>query len=272
MGLTVSNNVSNIIGSLNKAQKSADTSMTRLSSGQRINSAKDDAAGLAIATRMSSRLAGMAVAQRNAADGLSIAEVADSAISQVSSIMSRLNELSTLAANASLDAGDRTNLDAEFQELTSEITRTLSSADFNGKKILAGGAGANVFQVGPEATDTVMITTTNLSTNTDITAVTGGDLATAANATTALGNIKTAMTTLTTEAATYGAVMSRFDSIQQGLVSQSSAMQGALDRIMSTDYGTEMASLQKNNVLQQAATAMLAQANQRPSQILSLLR
>lgn len=272
MAMTISNNVNGILQSLNKATAASNTSMERMSSGLRINSAKDDAAGLAIATRMQSNLRGMAVAERNAADGLSMLETADAAITQVTDMMTRMKELATQSVNATNTDADRSKLQEEYSALASEITRTISGADFNGRKILAGAAGANTFQVGAGSTDTVSITTTNLTTDTDVTAVTGGDISTAAGATTALTDLSTAIDTMTEENAKFGASMSRFESIQSGLKSQQSSLESARSRIMDTDYAIEMASLQRTQVLQQAASAMLAQANQRPASVLQLLR
>jgi len=272
MSLTVSNNVNSITRALSMSSNATDASMKRLSTGQRINTAKDDAAGLAIATRMQANLKSMAVAQRNAGDGLSLAETADAALGQTIELMTRMKELSTQAANGSNGATDREKLDSEFQELAAEVTRTIASADFNGVKILAGGAGARDFVVGASPTDKITVTTTNLSTATEITDVTAGDITTAANAEAAMTDIDAALDTLTEERALYGATMSRFESAISGLQSQSAALDSARGRIMDTDYATEMASMQKTQVLQQAATAMLAQANQRPAAVLSLLR
>lgn len=272
MSLTVSSNINAITRSLNLASTSASESMKRLSSGERINTAKDDAAGLAIATRMNSNLKGMAVAQRNASDALSLTQSADVALGQTSDILTRMRELATQAANGTNTDEDRSKLDAEFQELASEITRTLDGADYNGQKILGADAGAKEFIVGAASTDTISVTTTNMATNADITAVTGGDLTSAANAKTAMDNIATALDTVNTERAKFGAVQSRFETAISGLQGQSEALSSAKGRIMDTDYATEMASFQKNQVLTQAATAMLAQANQRPGAVLSLLR
>jgi flagellin len=270
--MTVNSNINSIVKSLNTASMQNDTSMKRLASGQRITSAKDDAAGLAIATRMQSRMQGMAVAQRNAGDALSLAQTADNALGQTSDIMTRMRELATQAANATNGTTDLSKLDKEYQELAKEVTRTIGGADFNGQKILAGDAGAKSFVVGADSTDVIDVTTVNMSTNTDITAVTGGDLTSAANAKTAMDNIATALDTVNTERAMYGATQSRFESVISGLQSQQDSLSSAKSRIMDTDYATETASLQKTQVLQQAATAMLSQANAKPQQVLSLLR
>lgn len=272
MSLTVNNNVNNITRSLNINSAKTDESMKRMSSGSRINSAKDDAAGLAIATRMQSNLKSMAVAKRNASDGQSLAEAADAALGQTSELLTRMKELATQAANATNGTTDQAKLDKEFQELAKEVTRTIAGADFNGQKILAGGAGTKDFIVGAAATDVISVTTTDLSADADLTAVTGGDLTSAANSKTAMTNIDKALDKVTSERALYGATMSRFESAASGLESQSAALDAARSRIMDVDYATETAAMQKTQTLTQAATAMLSQANQRPSQVMTLLR
>lgn len=272
MGLGVSSNIYTIQRAITQASSSSADSMKRMSTGNRISSAKDDAAGLAISSRMNSRLQGMNVAMRNAGNGQSLAEAADSALGQTSDLLTRMKELATQAANATNGTSDMAQLDKEFQQLSAEVTRTLSGADFNGIKMLAGGAGAKDFIVGADATDTITVTTNNMTANANITAVTGGDLTSAANAKTAMTNIGLALDDVNTERSMYGAVQSRFESITTGLQSQSEALSNAKSRITDTDYAAESANLQKQSVLQQAATAMLSQANQKPSMVLSLLR
>src|SRR5690554_74590 len=170
------------------------TAVQRLSSGLRVNSAKDDAAGLAIAERMNTQIRGMNVAIRNANDGISLAQTAEASLGQIGEMAQRMRELAVQSANATNTAEDRANLDAEYQQLAQEITRTIASTTFNGLNILAGDAGAMAFQVGAGSDDTVNainITTTDLSANAAVTAVTSGDITSAANATTAMDNIDT---------------------------------------------------------------------------------
>lgn len=255
-------------------QSKLQASMQKLSTGNRINSAADDAAGLAIATRMDSQIRGMVVAQRNANDGISLAQTADGALTNVQASLSRMRELAVQASNATNNAGDRTNLDNEYQALSSELQRTLSNTDFNGTKILAGGAGALSFQVGAgnTANDRITVTTTNMSTDANITAVTGGDLTSAANAQTAITNLDNALDKVSSERSTYGATMDRFSQVIDNLSTSSENMQAARGRIMDTDYASEMSNMAKLQIQQQAATAMLAQANQSQQSVLSLLR
>ena len=257
---------------LTASQASLATSVQRLSSGLRINTAKDDAAGLAISERMNAQIRGMNVAIRNANDGVSLAQTAEGAIGQVSNMLQRMRELAVQSANATNSTGDRANLDSEYQQLASEITRTLSSTKFNGTAVLAGGAGAQIFQVGANAGDTVTVTTTNLAADADITAVTGGGITSAANATTALGNIDTALTKVNTERATYGAINARFDSIIATLQVSSENLAASRGRIVDADFAQETANLSRTQILQQAGSAMVAQANQLPQQVLALLQ
>ena len=257
---------------LNTSQSSLATAMQRLSSGMRVNSAKDDAAGLAIAERMGAQVRGMNVAIRNANDAISLSQTAEGALGKVGDMLQRMRELAVQSANATNGTGDRANLDAEFQELGAEIGRTLGSTKFNGLAILAGDAGAKVFQVGANNGDTVTVTTTNMSTNGDITAVTGGDVTSAANANTALTNIDTAIDTVNGERALYGATQNRFESIIGTLQVSAENQAAARSRITDADFATETANLSRSQILQQAGAAMVAQANQLPQQVLALLR
>jgi flagellin len=246
--------------------------MQRLSSGNRVNSAKDDAAGLAIAERMNSQIKGMNVAIRNANDAISLAATAEGALSKVTESLQRMRELAVQSANATNNDGDRSNLDAEFQQLGSELARVLDTTKFNNKAILGDDAGTLTFQVGAGPTDTIDVTTTNLTTNTDVTAVTGGDITSAANAKTAIENIDTAIDTVSQERANYGAYQNRFESVIGNLQVAAENQSSARGRIMDADYASETANLSRAQILQQAGMAMLTQANAMPQQVLSLLR
>lgn len=272
MSLTVNSNAVAVQRALGSASAAVADSQNKMATGKRINSAKDDAAGLAIATRMQTRQQGIAVAQRNANDGLSMAQTAESALAQVSDTLTRMKELATQAANGTNGTGDSTNLDAEFQQLAAEVTRTLTNAGYNGLKIMGADAGARDFQIGPDSADALTVTTTDFTANTNITAVTGGDITTAATAKTAMDDISAALDDINTERAMYGSIQSRFESITSGLQAESEALNDSISRITDVDYSTEMTKLQSNTVLQQAASAMLAQANQRSQAVLTLLR
>ncbi len=259
---------------LSASQSSLNTAVQRLSSGMRVNSAKDDAAGLAIAERMNAQVKGMNVAIRNANDAVSLAQTAEGALGKVSDMLQRMRELAVQANNATNSSGDRTNLDAEYQQLGAEIGRTLSGTKFNGTAILAGGAGSLAFQVGAGTTtnDTITITTSNLSTASNITGATGANITTVSAATSAIGALDTAIDAVTAERATYGAAQNRFESAIGVLQVASENNAAARGRIVDADYAAETAALSRAQVLQQAGTAMLAQANQLPNSVLSLLR
>jgi len=257
---------------LNTTQSALATSIQRLSSGLRVNSAKDDAAGLAIAERMNAQVRGMNVAIRNANDGISLAQTAEGALGKVGDMLQRMRELAVQSANATNGDDDRANLDAEYQELAKEITRTIGATQFNGLKILAGDAGAQSFQVGANSADKVDITTTDMSADADVTAVTGGDLTDATNADSAMDAIDTALTTINAERALYGAAQNRFESIIGTLQVSAENQSAARGRIMDTDFAAETANLSRAQVLQQAGMAMLSQANAVPQNVLSLLR
>jgi flagellin len=257
---------------LNTSQSSLATSMQRLSSGLRVNSAKDDAAGLAIAERMNTQVRGMNVAMRNANDAISLAQTAEGALGKVGDMLQRMRELAVQSANATNGTGDRSNLNAEFAQLSAEITRTIASTRFNGIDILGAGAGAQVFQVGANSGDTVTVTTTNLTGAATVTAVTGGNISTVGASTTALTNIDSALDTINNERALYGAAQNRFESVIANLQVASENQAAARARIMDADFAAETANLSRAQILQQAGNAMVAQANQLPQQVLQLLQ
>jgi len=263
---------------LNGTQGSLNTAIQRLASGLRVNSAKDDAAGLAIASRMDAQARGMNVAVRNANDGISLAQVAEGALGKATDMLQRMRELAIQAANASNTATDRTSLDAEFRQLAEEIDRTLLSTRFNGQSMLAGGAGALSFQIGAnnDATDRITVTTSNMATNASIAAVTGaaGSIAgvTGGAAQTMIGAIDDALTVINAERANYGAVQNRFEAVIANLQISAENQTAARSRIMDADFAKETAALTRAQILQQAGTAMLAQANQIPQQVLQLLQ
>ena len=274
MPQTINTNIASLNAQRNMStsQSSLATSMQRLSSGLRVNSAKDDAAGLAIAERMNAQVRGMNVAARNANDAISLAQTAEGAIGKLTDMAQRMRELAVQSANGTNTAADRTSLDAEYQQLAAEITRTIGTTTFNGLAILAGDAGALDFQVGANSGQTVSVTTTDLSGNADVTAVTGGDITSAANAGTAITNLDTMMNTLNSERATYGAAQNRFEAVISVLQVAAENQSAARGRIMDADFAAETANLSRAQILQQAGNAMVAQANQLPQQVLKLLQ
>src|SRR6476661_3241386 len=206
MALSINTNLLSLNAqrNLGTSQMSLATSMQRLSSGLRINSAKDDAAGLAIAARMDAQIKGINVAIRNANDGISLAQTAEGALQTVTDALQRMRELTVQAQNGSNGTSDRANLDTEYQQLSAEITRIATQTKFNGIAIVGAGAGAQTFQVGANNGDTLTVTTTAVTT-------VGGGLTTAAAASTALAAIDASLDVITTNRATYGAAMSRFE-------------------------------------------------------------
>jgi flagellin len=287
MAASINTNSASLIAQtqLSNSKASLQTSVQRLSSGMRINSAADDAAGLAIATRMSAQSKGMNVAIRNANDGISMAQTADGALSSVSDSLQRMRELAVQARNATNANSDKDSLDKEFGELAKEVQRVLGGTTFNGKAVLGTDAGALAFQVGAGTTsnDTITVTTTNMTTNSNITAVAGTDntgasrpkidnTATATAIGTVIDNLDKAIDAVTSERALYGATQNRFNNVVNNLQVSVQNQDTAKGRIMDADYAAETANLSRANILQQAGTAMLAQANQQPQSVLSLLR
>ena len=267
MAATINTNVNSLTAqrNLSSSQGTLATSMQRLSSGLRINNSKDDAAGLAIADRMNAQIKGINVAVRNANDGISLAQTAEGALSTVTDVLQRMRELAVQAQNGSNGTSDRANLDTEYQQLSQEITRIAAQTKFNGNAIVGASAGAQTFQVGANNGDTLTITTSTITT------VAGG-LTTAADASTAVAALDTALDTITTNRATYGAAINRFQFAINNLQITGENQNAARGRIMDADFATETANLSRAQVLQQAGTAMVAQANQLPQQVLQLLR
>ena len=267
MSLTINTNINSLNAqrNLGTAQMSLATSMQRLSSGLRINSASDDAAGLAIADRMNAQIKGTNVAIRNANDGISLAQTAEGALATVTDALQRMRELAVQAQNGTNGTSDRANMDTEYQALSSEITRIAAQTKFNGVAIVGGGAGAQVFQVGANNGDTLTITTTAVTT-------VAGDLTTSANASTAVAALDTALNTITSNRATYGAAINRFGFAISNLGVTAENQTASRGRIMDADFASETANLSRANILQQAGTAMVAQANSQPQGVLALLR
>ncbi len=272
---TINTNVMSLNAQRNLASSSSSlaTSMQRLSSGLRVNSAKDDSAGLAIAERMGAQVKGMNVAIRNANDGISLAQTAEGALGKVGDSLQRMRELAVQSANASNSTSDRANLDAEYQELASEVTRVLTGTKFNGTDLLSTAASLQ-FQVGANnvGTDQISISTGDLTAGAGVTAVVGGDITSAANALSAMDDLDDAIDEITTARAGFGAAQNRFESVISNLQIASENTAASRGRIMDADFAVETSNLSRGQILQQAGTAMVAQANQLPQGVLSLLR
>jgi len=259
---------------LGASSQSINTSIARLSSGLRINSARDDAAGLAIATRMSSDIRGSEVAKRNTNDGISALQIADGALSTVTDNVQRMRELAVQAATGTLTTDDRANLNAEFTQLADQIESVTTNTKFNGVDLLTAAAAGTPLsiQTGSASADKTNVTLVNGEAVSTALNAAGFDLTTAANATSAITTLDTQLTALNTGRATLGAGINRLDAVVANLDTTVTNVSAARGRIMDADFAKETANLTRTQILQQAGTAMLAQANQLPNNVLSLLR
>jgi len=282
MAMTINTNINSLDAQRNASasQMSLSTSIQRLSSGLRVNSAKDDAAGLAIATRMDSQARGMNVAIRNANDGISLLQTAESGMQTVSDMLQRMRELAVQATNATNTSADITSLNQEYQQLSQEVGRTISAVQFNGQTLLTTTAANGLdFQVGANAGQTINVGSAALNLNqSNVSGVLSGNTASSLDVNTNDNNsaninaIDSALQAVNNARANIGAAESRFQNTISFLQSASENQTAASGRIMDADFASETANLSRAQVLQQAGTAMIAQANQLPQQVLSLLR
>ena len=249
------------------SESSLNTSIQRLSSGLRVNSAKDDAAGLSIATKMDSQIRGMSQASRNANDGISMAQTADGGLATAIDALQRMRELAVQGATGTVGVADGLNLDKEYQALSSEVTRVAKDTKFNGNAILAKGGAAVDIQVGADVGQKITIGATDLESNT-----VAGDVKTQGAANTAIAAIDTALAAINTMRADLGASQNRLGYAVSNLQSSVENQSAAKSRIMDTDFASETAKLTRGQILQQAGTAMLAQANSAPNGVMALLR
>jgi flagellin len=268
----VNSNISalNTQRNLNRSQGDLATSLQRLSSGLRINSAKDDAAGLAISDRMTSQIRGLNQAVRNANDGISIAQVAEGALGEVTSALQRIRELAVQSASDTNSASDRASLQKEVTALLSEVDRISTDTKFNGIVLLDGNFTGKLIQVGADAGQTIQIDITASDTTT--LAIDVVDISTQGGADTALGLLDTAIGTVDELRADLGALQNRFSSVVASNQATAENVTAARSRVLDADFAAETANLSRAQILQQAGTAMLAQANQQPQNVLSLLR
>ncbi|MEL2242165.1 flagellin [Leclercia adecarboxylata] len=284
---------------LSKSQSTLGTAIERLSSGLRINSAKDDAAGQAIANRFTSNINGLNVAARNANDGISMAQTAEGALSEINNNLQRVRDLTVQAQNSSNSASDIDSIQAEVNQRMEEINRVTKQTDFNGIKVLDTGTGSSSykFQVGSKDTETISITLSksndyNLFNATSATGATGGLVNGTARATSAegfdvlsgtvtsggttdgspLADIDAAIKAVDTQRSLLGASQNRFESTITNLNNTVNNLSAARSRIQDSDYATEVSNMSRAQILQQAGSSVLAQANQVPQTMLSLLR
>ncbi|MDT7850541.1 flagellin [Methylophilus glucosoxydans] len=265
MAAVINTNISSLNAqrNLNASQAGLNQSIQRLSSGLRVNSAKDDAAGLAIATRMDSQVRGNDVAIRNSNDAISYLQVTEGGLSKATDVLQRMRELAVQAANGSYGSGDRANLDTEFTQLTAELTRLSTSTQFNGLNVF-GGPGYT-FQIGSGSADTLQVSSVTAASIT-------GNVQTASAATAAITAIDAQLDSVNTSRASLGAYQNRFEAVISSLQVNIENVSAAKSRIMDADFASETAKMTRNQILQQAGTAMLAQANQLPNSVMSLIK
>ncbi|WP_447957136.1 flagellin N-terminal helical domain-containing protein [Vreelandella sp. EE7] len=276
----INTNITSMIGqnNLNKSQGMLAQAQERLSSGLRINSAKDDAAGQAIANKMTAQIKGMDQASRNASDGISLVQTMEGGLDQINDNLQRIRELAVQGANDTNTAEDRAAIATEIDERIAEIDRVAGSNNFNGTSLLASGASTALnIQVGSNTTgnDTIVVntfdaTSSSLGVSGSAAALSGAG-ATNENFRSLIDSVDTALESLDTQRATLGATLNRFDSVIDNLATTTTNLSEARSRIEDADYAVEVSNMTRANILQQAGTSMLAQANQTPQSVLSLL-
>ena len=256
------------------ADKMLGQAMERLSTGKRINSAKDDAAGMAIATSMTAQVRGMNQAIRNANDGIALAQTAEGSLNEVTNMIQRVRELAVQSASGTYqDATDRTYMQAEVDELTAQIDQVIKNTEFNGVKLFDASTATVKVQAGANTADTIDLAMADLTSL----AASGGaagsyDVSTATAANTLLGTLDTELDSINSARSTLGAGQNRLESAVNNLTNNVTNLSDARSRIEDTDYSAETTALAKAQILSQASTAMLAQANQSQQNVLSLLR
>lgn len=277
MGMQVNTNISalNSYRNLTNTQNDLAKSLEKLSSGLRINHAADDAAGLAISQGLQSQVSGLTVASRNAQDGISVIQTAEGSLSEVQTILQRVRDLAVQAGNDSNNGTSRAAITTEVTALGAELTRIAGNANFNGTKLLDGTSATMTFQIGAGGTATDQITVNNTDITAIATSVTGlaaTGFATAAAAATTITALDGNIDTISTARADLGAQQNRFESVIRNLSVTTENLTAAKSRITDTDMASEMVKFTRSNILSQAGTAMLAQANQANQGVLTLLR
>lgn len=258
----------------NAASKMLGTAMERLSSGKRLNSAKDDAAGLAIATSMTSQVKGMNQAIRNSNDGIALAQTAEGALGEVTNMLQRVRELAVQSSSGTYqDATDRAYMQTEVDELTAQIDQVITNTEFNGVVLFDASTAAVTVQTGANAADTVDLTMADLTTLSASGGAAGSyDVSTAASANALLTTLDTEIESISSARSALGAGQNRLESVVNNLTSNVTNLSDARSRIEDADYSAETTAMAKAQILSQASTAMIAQANQSQQNVLSLLR
>lgn len=287
MALVINSNISALTTqrNLTSSQGALNTSLQRLSSGLRVNSAKDDAAGMFSIERMTADIRGLNQAVRNAQDGISLAQTGEGSMGQIQSALQRIREIAVQSANATVSDDGRLGLQAEVDQLTQEVARIVQTTEFNGSKLLDGTTSSLTFQIGAkgEASNQIDVNGVDLSTLTSfgaldladagaLTATGTVDVTSAGTASAALTNIDTDIDLVSTNRATFGAVQNRFEAVITNLTNYSENLAAARSRVQDADFAAETANLTRAQILQQAGVAMLAQANTQPQTALALLR
>lgn len=276
MALVINTNVASLNAqrNLGTTQRGLNTSMQRLSSGLRINSAKDDAAGLAISDRMTSQIRGLNQAIRNANDGISMSQTAEGALAESTNLLQRMRELAIQSANDTNTAQDRASLNAEFVQLQAEIDRIATTTQFNNQNVLDGTFATTgaIFHVGANANQTISITIATADAVTLGVDAASIDITDRANANLAIADIDTAIMDIDSIRSGLGAVQSRIESTIANLSNVSENISAARSRVLDADIAMETSAMTRANILQQAGVAVLAQANQTPALALQLLQ
>jgi len=276
MAQVINTNVSSLTAqrNLNRTNNGLTSALERLSSGSRINSAKDDAAGIAIASRFTSQIRGYNQGTRNAADAISMVQTAEGALDEISNNLQRIRELAVQSANATNTQTDRSALQTEVAQLTEEISR-VAATEFNGQAVLRTNAGAYSFQVGPDATaaaNNITVSTISVGAYTNFAeVVTNGTVSTAADALNLMSAVDNMLGSLNTQRASLGAVQNRFESVIRNGQNAAENLSASRSRIEDADFAQETAKLTKFQILQQAGTSVLSQANSLPQSVLGLL-
>lgn len=272
MALSINTNVASLAAqrSLGSSNSALETSFERLATGKRINSASDDAAGLAVAQRMTSRINGSEQGIRNVNDGISVTSIAEGALDEVTSLLQRMRDLAVQAANGSMSTDDKTALNNEATQLKTAIDNVAGSAKFGSVALLGATYTTNGFVVhyGADTADTFSFTIGSI----DQTALSITALTLTNGAVAGISTIDAALKTVSDQRAALGGVQARLEATARNLANVSENMQAARSRIEDTDYAAETANLTKNQILQQASTSILAQANQQPQSVLALLQ
>jgi len=281
MALVVNTNIASLNAQRNLlgSQNELNTALQRLSTGLRLNSARDDAAGLFVAEQITADIRGLNQAARNAQDGISLGQVAEGALGEIANNLQRIREIAVQSANVTVQ--DRTGLQQEVDQLTQEISRIVATSQFNGTNLLSGAASTLTFQIGQDGTasNQVSIATTNLASSASISAFNANlsatgtvNVSTQAASSGALAALDTSINTVSSTRATFGAIQNRFEAVISNLTNTSENLSAARSRIVDADFAAETANLTRAQIIQQAGVSVLSQANSIPQLALSLLQ